>query len=119
MSSYYQMDLRITDPSPYRVMAIQEAAEDLWPFSDWNDTQAVPIPSVEKRQLMASGRSDLCHAATEVEFATRLAHAIWEANGEYCEVRVDATYLADAPVSKIVRGEDDYDEFLKQQESNA
>ena len=45
---------------------------------------------------------------SEEEFAARVTHAVWKANGGYCEVEVTATYLEELPYTTHELDEDDY-----------
>jgi hypothetical protein len=53
----------------------------------------------------------------EEEFTERLSVAIWRANGAYCEVTVNATYLENLPYETHCLNEADYARLIdKQQE---
>ena len=100
MSRYYGMSVRITGADPGRVDAVKQAAEAQWPFEDWLlDREGV---------LTASAEDRLCGGETDEEFAQRLTQAIWAANGGFCHVEVNATYLEDLPCETYCFGQDDY-----------
>ena len=94
MSSFYEMSVEVSGYDPAKVAEIQAAAEQEWPFDDWwragdeNDSAAT---------MHASGLNSLCGGESEEEFTERLSLAIWRANGGYCHVSVDATYLENLP----------------------
>ncbi len=80
--------------------AVKQAAETEGTFDDWFlDDDSV---------LTASADDRLCGGETEEEFAQRLAKAIWAANGDYCRVEVNATYLDQLPYETHCLDEDDY-----------
>ena len=68
--------------------AITSAAGEVWPFNDW---------MVDDDKMVAAAESRLCGGESEEEFAEKLAKAIWRANGKYCPVEVNATYLEEIP----------------------
>jgi hypothetical protein len=78
---------------------IEEAATKQWGFEDWSEYG---------KQLSASGDSNLCGGETEVEFAERLSLAVWKANGKFCKVEVNATYLEELPYETYELDKDDY-----------
>jgi hypothetical protein len=104
MSRYYEMNVEIAKYRSEQADAIREAAEQEWPFDDWfthSDT------------MQASAADHLCAGETEEQFADRLAKAIWEANGAYCDVTVKATYLDSLPYEEHRLGEDDYARLMR------
>ncbi len=111
MSRYYSMFVRIRDFRAERLDAVKQAAEAEWSFDDWFlDDDGV---------LTASADSNLCGGETEEEFAERLTKAIWAANGSFCGVEVNATYLEDLPCETHCLDEDDYDQFLSATDKSA
>ena len=99
MSRAYDMYLQVAQIKPKCRKAIKKAAEDNWPF-DW----CIDSPTL----LEGMGESSLCGGEGEQEFAQRLARAIWQAHGSYCEVIVTATYLENRPHQDYEFQEDDY-----------
>jgi hypothetical protein len=102
------MSVEITGYSPEKADAIRDAANEEWAFDDWNKRD---------NTLTASGRESLCGGETEEQFTERLSLAIWRANGAYCSVTVDATYLESLPYETHCLNEADYARLIgKQQE---
>jgi hypothetical protein len=99
MSRYYGMSVTISSHNRERTEAIREAAAIEWPFEEWTNTDD---------QIYAYAEDNLCGGETEEQFAERLTVAIWRANGAYCEVSVDATYLESLPYETHSLDEDDY-----------
>jgi hypothetical protein len=108
--------VEVSGYDPAKKVAIQAAAEQEWPFDDWwfagdEDDGAAT--------MHASGQNSLCGGETEEEFTERLSFALWRANGGYCRVSVDATYLENLPYetheldeadyARLIRGEHDQD----------
>ncbi len=111
MSRYYNMAVTITGAAHERVDAVKEAAAAEWSFDDW---QLDP-----KGVLTASADDRLCGGETEDEFVERLTKAIWTANGSFCEVEVNATYLEDLPCETHCLDKDQYDQFLSAADKSA
>lgn len=107
MSRYYGMSIDITGHAPDRVRAIQKAAEDEWDGFDNNNDW-----SNENQILSAYAEGSLCGGEREEEFATRLTHAIWTANGAFCDITVTATYLQDLPCEMYTLSSEDYKSFI-------
>ena len=103
MSRHYDMSIEILRHRSERVGSIKEAAEREWPFADWFD---------DKEKITASGEANLCGGESEEEFTERLSMAIWKANGEFCEVTVNATCLEDLPYEIHCLDEDDYERLI-------
>jgi len=99
MSRFYQMSVEVSGHDPAKVAQIQEAAEAEWPFDDWFDSG---------ENLTASGQANLSGGEGEEEFAERLSLTIWRANGGYCRVSVDSTYLENLPYETHELDEEDY-----------
>jgi hypothetical protein len=113
MSRLYEMTVTISGYHPANTDKIQAAAEREWPFTDWwdSDDEDLDTPPLE-----ASAQSSLCGGESEEEFTERLSVAIWQANGGYCCVVVNATYLENLPYETHTLGEEDYDRLLQQKE---
>ncbi len=103
MSRSYNMAVTITGAARERVGAVKEAANAEWSFDDWFLDDGV---------LTASADDRLGGGETEDEFVARLAVAIWTANGSFCKVEVNATYLEDLPCETHCLDKDQYDQFL-------
>lgn len=99
MSRYYGMSVTISNYAPECAEAITEAASNEWHFEEWTNTDD---------QIYAYAEDNLCGGETEEQFTERLTVAIWRANGAYCEVSVDATYLESLPFETHSLGEADY-----------
>lgn len=108
MSRLYEMSVEISGHRPDRVDAIKEAAGQEWPFTDWFEHEGM---------LTASEEGSLGGGETEEKFAERLSLAVWKANGEYCEVTVNATYLEDLPYQVHSLDQSDYERLLKTSEA--
>ena len=74
-----------------------------WDFDDWHENDG---------QMFGYGEGRLGGGESEEEFADRLARAIWNANGAFCEIEVRATYLDDLPYVDYCRDEDDYGRLI-------
>ena len=101
MSRFYEMSVAVSGHNPAKVAEIQSMAELEWPFGEWwfGDGTAT---------MHASGQDSLCGGETEEEFTERLTLEIWRANGGYCRVSVDATYLESIPYETHELNEADY-----------
>jgi hypothetical protein len=84
---------------------IKKAAENVWPFDSWW--------SSGEGDLQASASDWLCGGESEEQFTERLSVAIWRANGEFCEVVVNATYLEELPYESHTLDQDDYDRLIQ------
>jgi hypothetical protein len=104
MSRYYGMSVTICGHKPEAAEAIREAASDEWPFEEWHTFDG---------KLTAYAESNLCGGETEAEFTERLAVPVWLANGAYCDVSVDATYLDELPYDTHSLDEDDYARLIE------
>jgi hypothetical protein len=100
MSRYYEMTVTVSGHDPAKESQIRSAAAEEWPFEDWREQG--------EGQLCSSAQDNLCGGLSEEVFAERLSLAIWKANGAYCEVVVNATYLEELPHERHALGEDDY-----------
>ena len=104
MSRLYGMNVTISDYVPERIEAIKRAAAEEWQFEDWFDRDGGEVESYAESQL--------CGGETEENFTERLTHAVWQANGAYCDVSVSATYLEDLPCEVHSLGEEEYDRWV-------
>jgi hypothetical protein len=107
MSRYYEMSVEIRGYNNSYKTNIVSAAEEEWNFDNWYE---------HENYLNASGQSNLCGGEGEDEFATRLAKAIWKANGGFCNVEIIATYLEDLPYENYTFDEDEYNRLNKKDE---
>ena len=105
MSRYYEMDVEILGHVPEKEDQIKMAAEEEWPFGDWWSTG--------EGDIHASAQSTLCGGESEEQFTERLSVAIWRANGSFCEVMVNATYLEDLPYETHTLDESDYARLIE------
>ena len=101
MSRYFSMFVTISGINSDRTEAVQQAAEGEWPFDgNWYESDSV---------LTSGGDGQLCGGESDDEFAQRLAQAIWVANGGFCQVDVQSTYLDDLPCETFGFDQSDYD----------
>jgi hypothetical protein len=107
MSRYYGMSVTISDHNQALAEKIKTAAEEQWPFEEWTDGDD---------SLRVYAEDNLYGGETEEQFTERLSLAIWRANGAYCEVTVDATYLESLPYETHCLNEADYTRLITQQE---
>lgn len=107
MSRYYEMHLRVHGANPDRVDAVKQAAADEWSFHDWYPLGLPNGPT----SFVSSGEDHLCAGVGEEEFTERLARAIWEANGGYCEVEIKAIYLENLPCETYSFDEEAFEEL--------
>ncbi len=99
MSRYYSMTVVVTEYQPSNVATIKQAAEFEWDFADWYE---------HDNRLTSTAEGRLCGGETDDDFVARLAKAVWQANGEYCEVSVQSTCLEYLPYEDHSFDEDDY-----------
>lgn len=99
MSRYYGMNITIAGSKPEKIEAITQAAGDEWPFEGWDDNG---------QQISAYAEDNLYGGESEEQFTERITLAVWRANGAYCEVTVDATYLEALPYETHHLDEEDY-----------
>jgi predicted ATPase len=110
MSRFYDMTVEVSGHDSAKVSEIQAAAKEQWPFEDW---------WFQDEEIMQSSAQDyLCGGLTEEEFTERLGVAIWRANGGFCEVSVDATFLEDLPYEVHTLAENDYARLTQQETKN-
>jgi len=109
MSRFYDMSVEISGYDPAKAEEIQAVAEAEWPFDDWWLAGA----GEPGETMHASAQSSLCGGESQEEFAERLSLAVWRANGSYCSVTVDATYLENLPYETHTLDEDDYARLIQ------
>ena len=100
MSRYYEMMVTISDFAADKQAVVEAAANDEWDFTDCSEGNGL---------IMLTGKESLCGGESEAEFAERITKAIWQANGQFCEVEVCATYLENPPYETYHLDEDDYE----------
>ena len=103
MSRSYSMSVCVNGYQPDREDAITNAANGEWDFTDQSEHEST---------LCASGDGQLCGGETEEEFTERLSLAIWKANGAFCEVSLEATYLDELPYESYQLDEDAYERLI-------
>ena len=108
MSQFYEMGVEISGYDPAKAEEIQAAAEAEWPFDDWWSGADQPGETMH-----ASAQSSLCGGESEEKFTERLSLAVWRANGSYCSVVVDATYLENLPYETHTLDRSDYDRLME------
>lgn len=108
MSRFYNMNVEISGHDADKTAAIKDAATREWEFNDWD---------VYDGKLTANADGSLCGGETEKQFAERLSVAVWAANGKFCNVSIDATYLENLPCETYSLDEDDF-ERLKAESGN-
>ena len=106
MSRSYEMSVEISGHRPEKANAVRDAAASLWGFADWYD---------QGDALTASAEGNLCGGESEEEFAERLSVAVWQANGAYCQVSLDATFLECRPHESYCLNEADYARLIGKQ----
>jgi hypothetical protein len=99
------MGVEISGHDPEKEPQIKQAAESEWPFEDWW--------SSGEGDLQSSAQNTLCGGESEEQFTERLSVAIWRANGGYCEVVVNATYLEELPYEIHSLNLEDYDRLIR------
>ena len=105
MSRNYTMGVQIEGYRHDNLDAVTKAAQEVWPFRDWWDGNG-------SAHIGASADHQLAGGESEDEFTERLSLAIWKANGAYCEVTVDATYLDELPFESYQLDEDAYERLV-------
>ena len=105
MSRYYEMTVEISGHNPEKESHIKTAAEDMWPFGEWWSSGVGDI--------RASAQSNLCGGEDEEQFTERLSVVVWQANGGFCEVVVNATYMDELPYETHTLDEGDYARLMQ------
>jgi len=108
--------MRITtyDPQPDNLRLVKQTVEDQFGDEEtgWDDWE-----EGDGRYLYEYVATDqLCAGETEEAFATRVAHAVWDANGAYCEVVVSALCLEDLPREEHTRGREEFKRWVETEE---
>jgi hypothetical protein len=98
------MTVQVSGYDLAKVSQIQAAAGKEWPFEEWGLSGSVH----DDPGMQASAQDSLCGGESEEEFVERLSLAIWRANGSYCQVVVDATFLENLPYETHTLDETDY-----------
>ena len=110
MSRSYDMTVRVRGMKQDRIKDVQAAAASMWPFDEWYPLDYSDIPTNQA----SDGQGSLCGGETEEAFTERLAKAVWKANGDYCEVEVQALYLDELPYETYICDEDRYEELTEE-----
>ncbi len=105
MSRFYEMTVEISGHAPAKLPEIQTAATNEWPFDNW-----WPL---DDGTMCASAQDYLAGGRTEEEFTEQLSVAIWRANGSFCQVVVNATYLEELPYEVHTLDEADYARLIE------
>jgi hypothetical protein len=108
MSRFYDMSVEISGYDPAKAKEIQAAAEVEWPLEDWWSANDEPGEAMH-----SSAQGSLSGGETEEEFTERLSLAVWRANGGYCRVCVDATYMENLPYETHELDRSDYDRLIQ------
>ena len=113
MSRYYEMSVEVTGYDPEKEDGIKAVAAEEWNFEEWTHYADRPGMDDNEKGMMSSAKDNLSGGETEEQFAERLIVAIWKANGSYCTVTVDATYLESLPYETHTLDEDDYERLIQ------
>ena len=108
MSRFYDMSVEISGYDPAKAKEIRAAAEAEWSFDDWWSGADEP-----GEPMHASAQGNLSGGESEEAFTERLSLAVWRANGGYCSVTVDATYLENVPYETHTLDETDYARLIQ------
>jgi hypothetical protein len=101
------MNVEIQGYNEKRKNEVIEAATSEWNFPDGLDEDK------HNKTLYGGGESNLCGGESEEQFAERFAKAVWKANGKYCKVWVQATFLEDLPHEDYFMDEAQYDLLME------
>lgn len=110
MSRFYEMSLQISGFRKNRKSAIEQACSDEWDFREEDFFAGTRDQTL---CLEVSSTGNLSGGEGEDEFASRIAKAIWKANGAFCPIVVDATYLEELPYERYSMGEQEYTKAMK------
>jgi hypothetical protein len=105
MSRFYDMTVEISGHNPDKEPQIKTVAEAEWPFDNWW--------SSGEGEMQASAQDSLSGGESEEQFTERLSVTIWRANGGFCEVVVNATYLENLPYETHTLDQDDYARLIQ------
>ena len=84
MSGFYEMAINASGIAKGKDKKIHHAVEKEW---------SLELFDFRKGDASFVGQGNLSGGESEDEFAERVAHSIWKANGAYCKGQVKATYL--------------------------
>ena len=104
MSRFYEMAMEVSGIAKGKNQKIHHAVEEEW---------AVELFDFRKQSASFVGQGSLSGGESEDEFAERVAHSIWKANGAYCKVQVKATYLEELPFEMHAFDHKDYERFRR------
>ena len=93
MSRCYEMHATVTGYDRARYEQIIAALEEAWAF----DSDSTEFNDEPGEVIFFSGTGNLCAGITEKQFTESLTYAVWEANGKFCAVEVNAIYLDALP----------------------
>lgn len=110
MSQSYRMHLEIKNFNPHRKDEIIAAADAMWEFEDWWETEDAG------RFMSATGDDFLTGGESDDEFAQRLSKAVWKANLGFCKVVVVSTYLENIPCETFELTEEDCKRLCAEEE---
>ena len=111
MSRNYNMSVTVGKFIAEKATTIREAAKQQWNFDGWAERPR----SGDEPNLIGWGDDRLCAGESEEEFVDRLCKVIWQANGTYCEVEVQAVYLDDLPHECYFPNRDDYRRLMERE----
>jgi hypothetical protein len=94
MSRSYEIKVMVRGYRPQELGEICAALQSQWDFDPSDFPLSEEPPPAE---LDACGVDNLCGGMSADEMADRLAHAVWAANGAYCQVEVWSTFLDMVP----------------------
>ena len=106
MSRSYEMAIEISGIKKEKRKQVRKAVE-----REWN----MEVFDCDGKDAFASGQGSLCGGESEEEFSQRMARAIWQANGGYCEVTVEAAYLDELPYETYSFGPKDYKQMRRKE----
>lgn len=113
MSAWFKIQLTI-DCKKEKEVAVLKAAKEHWDFTDVT-TGEVPDQDDYVR-IYASGEGQSSYGGFDAVL-TDIVHAIWRANGEYCDVGVQSLYLEELPWEDHTYNEEDHTEFMEREEA--
>lgn len=98
MSRTYEMRVMVRRYNPRRLGDICGALHAQWNFDPSDFPVRGKTPPAE---LDITGVDNIYTGPQASEMASRLAHAVWHANGAYCEVEVWSRFLDVAPPQDV------------------
>ena len=117
MSRLYEMKVELPRINPLKEDAILGECCSEWYFQRadfYVDPSARP-----NRLLTCTAPGFMRVGESEDEFVKRLTNAIWKANGAYCRVIIQTTYLESVPPNETHElGVEDYKMFKEGQEAD-